>query len=131
VAVFDIQDSSQQFNKGTLDPLTDYLCTRVSQEAGYRVVPRQQLRERLMEEKKESYKVCYDEACQIELGKAISAQKSLATKIMRIGGKCAITASLYDLKTETTEKSASERTNCSEGDLMDGMDSIAKQLAKD
>jgi hypothetical protein len=129
VAVFDIQDASQQLKRDTLDQLTDYLCTSVSKEAGYRVVPRQQLRERLLDEKKESYKVCYDESCQIELGKAISAQKSLATKIIRIGGRCAITSSLYDLKTETTERSASERTDCSDGGLMDGMDRIARQLA--
>ena len=76
-----------------------------------------------------SYKQCFDQTCQIELGKAISAQKSLAVKLLRVGGKCAITASLCDLATETTERGASTRTECSDEALMDGMDHVARQLA--
>ena len=33
------------------------------------VVPRDQLRQRLLDEKKGSYRPCLDESCQIELGK--------------------------------------------------------------
>jgi hypothetical protein len=39
----------------------------------------------LTEKKKQSYSVCYDSACQIDIGKEVAAQKSLATKIVLAG----------------------------------------------
>ena len=129
VALFDVQDPSKHFKDDTLDQLTEYLATRLTELAGYRVVPRDQLRERLVAQKTTGYRECFDQSCQIDLGKAISAQKSLAVKVLRVGGKCAITASLYDLKSETTERGASVRTECSDDALMDAMDQIARQLA--
>jgi hypothetical protein len=63
------------------------------------------------------------------MGKALAAQKSLATKILRVGKRCAITSTLYDLKTETAEKSALSRTECSDDALMDAMDRVARQLS--
>jgi len=129
VAVFDVEDSSRRIRRGTLDQLTEYLTARLTQVTSYRVVPRAQLRERLGLEKKGTYKKCYDETCQIELGKALAAQKSLATKILRVGKRCAVTATMYDLKSETAERSALTRTDCSADALMDSMDRIARQLS--
>lgn len=129
VALFDVQDPSKQFKPDTLEQLTEYLSTRLTQSGRFRVVPRDQLRERLVAQKTESYKSCYDQTCQIELGKAIAAEKSAAVKLLRVGSKCAITASLFDLASETTELGASTRTNCSDDALMDGMDQVARQLS--
>jgi hypothetical protein len=128
VAVFDVEDAASRFKEKTLSQLTDYLAARIT-EAGYRVVPRNQLRARLVEEKKEGYKTCFDETCQIELGKAVAAQKSLSTKLLQVGTSCAISSTLFDLKTETTERAASVRTDCSENGLMEGLEKIARQLA--
>ena len=110
--------------------LTEFLAAKLTEVAGYRVVPRKTLRERLADTKKEGLSRCYDEACQIELGKAVAAQKSLATKLLQVGGSCAISATLYDLKTETTEKATSVRTDCSVDRLMDGLEQIAQRLAR-
>ncbi len=128
VAVFDIQDASGQLKKRELNQLTDYLAASLTRQTGLRVVPRDQLRQRLAGNKRSSYRTCYDESCQLELGKALSAQKSLSTKLLRIGSKCAITATLYDLRTETAEKSALHRSNCHVDSLLDAMDVIATQL---
>jgi len=46
-----------------------------------------------------------------------------------VGKRCAITSTLFDLKTETADVAASVKTNCSNDDLMDGMDKIIRQLA--
>lgn len=86
--------------------------------------------ERLVGEKAGTYKACYDQGCQIELGKAIAAQKTLASKILKVGDKCAITATMFDLRTETAERSASYRVGCAADALMDGMDQIARQLTE-
>jgi len=127
IAVFDVEDAAGRLKDKELSQLTEYLATKLT-EAGFRVVPRNQLRARLVEEKKEGFKKCYDETCQLELGKAVAAQKSLATKLLQVGESCAVSATLYDLKTETTERAASARTNCSVNALMDGMEKIAGQL---
>jgi hypothetical protein len=129
VAVFDVQDLSRKFNQQTLRQLTEYLSARLTQVTLYRVVPRDQLRARLFEGKKGTYRECYEESCQIELGKALAAQKSLSTKILKVGKRCAISSILYDFKTETAETSALVRTDCDEDSLMDCMDRVARQFS--
>ena len=55
----------------------------------------------LLEQSKESFKKCYDEKCQIELGRQLPANKMVTTNIKKIGGKCRVAGSLYDLKKQT------------------------------
>lgn len=129
LAVFDVQDLSHKFKRPTLQQLTEYLSARLTQVTRYRVVPRDQLRARLFSEKKGTYRECYEESCQIELGKALAAQKSLSTKILKVGKRCAISSILYDFKTETAETSALVRTDCDEDSLMDCMDRVARQFS--
>jgi len=130
VAVFDIHDASKKLEKDALVQLTNYLGTLLTQSGIYKVIPQDQLRQNLLDEKKGSFKECFDERCQIELGKALSAEKTLATTLIQVGNKCAVTANLFDLKTETTEKGASVETGCSPDDLLSAMKSIAGQLSK-
>jgi curli biogenesis system outer membrane secretion channel CsgG len=94
VAVFDIQDASGKQNPEILNQLTEYLATRLTESGGFRIVPRDQLRSRLSDAKADSHRECFDQSCQIELGKAIAAQKSLATKLLQVANTCAITTTL-------------------------------------
>ena len=87
------------------------------------------LKARMLEQKTGSYRVCYDSSCQIELGREVAAQKTLATRILKVGASCVITSQLYDLKTSTTEKAATARVDCSADKLLEGLDQIARQLA--
>ncbi|MBN2494948.1 MAG: hypothetical protein JXR96_10190 [Deltaproteobacteria bacterium] len=130
IAVFDVSDASKRFKKDILAQLTTYLGASLAQTGKFRVIPRDQLRARLLQEKKGTYRECFDEKCQIELGKAVAAQKTLATQILRVGNNCAVTASLFDLKTETADKAAKIMTNCSADALMEAMDRIADQLSR-
>ena len=130
VAVFDVRDESKRFKKNVTEQLTEYLAASLTATGRFQVVPRDQLRKRLAQEKRASFRKCYDESCQLEMGKALAAEKTLTTKLLRVGDRCAIVATLYDLKTETTEKSALEKTNCSANELMELMDKITKTLAQ-
>jgi hypothetical protein len=129
VAVFEVEDAREAASPRADGPASEYLSTKVAELAGFHVVPGDQIRTRLSETKAEGYRSCFDETCQIELGKAVAAQKSMATKLLRIGKVCALTSTLYDLRTETTEKAASTKTDCSEEGLLAGIDAIVRQLA--
>lgn len=129
VAVFDIQDVSGSFDTKTMEQLTDYFSAILTQDLGFQVVPRDQLKTRLAQQRDESYKACYDEKCQIEIGKEIAAQKSIATKVIKIGHRCVLVSTMYDLKTETTEKAANAETDCSTDSLMKGVRHLIKIFA--
>ena len=60
----------------------------------------------MKEQKKETYKSCYDQSCQIEMGRELAAEKTLATWVLKVGETCQVTATLYDLKKGTTELAA-------------------------
>lgn len=127
IALFDLEDVGASLSARDVDQLTEYFAVQLS-AVGYKVVPRSQLRERLSEAKEESYKACYDESCQIDLGKAVAAQKSIASKLLRVGSTCALTATLYDLRSETTERAASVDTQCEQHELFGGLRELASRL---
>jgi hypothetical protein len=130
LAVFDIQAPGGEIEKSTLDQLTEYLAAQLTETQRYRVIPRDQLRKRLAQEKASSYRECFDVSCQIELGKAVAAEKSVVTKLIRVGNRCALTSQIYDLKTETSEKASSFDLECKSDRLLSGIASIAKELAQ-
>lgn len=127
VAVLDVIDSSGKLKRRDLRQLTEYLEVLLTKN-GYAVVPRSEIRARLKEAKSESYKACYEESCQIELGKAVAAQAVLTTKLLRIGDQCALTATMFDLRKETTAKAALSETHCKVGELMKAVNDVASQL---
>lgn len=129
LAVFDVHDVSGKTEHNVLVQLTAYLSTALATSGKYKVIPRHQLRQRLLDQKTESYRECVEEACQIELGKTLSAQKSLATQLLKVGNKCAVTANLYDLKTETSEKGAMVNTGCEPDKLLEAMGKVAEQIS--
>src|SRR5262249_49551515 len=110
--------------------LADDFAIQLAAIGRYGVVPRGSVRALLQEQKKESYRPCFDEACQIELGKALAAQKTLAPRIMRAGKRCRLAATLEDLTPEVTESPAAIEVECKEEALLDGVDRVVAQLVK-
>ena len=129
LAVFDIEDVTKQLKEQEILQIQEFLETRLTELGGFKIVPREQLRQRLQQEKTDSYRACFDEACQIELGKEVAAEKSLSTRILKVGSTCVVTSKLFDLKTATSEKAASARVACSPEGLLEGMDQLATQLS--
>lgn len=62
--------------------------------------------------KSESYGACYDDSCQVELGKALAATHILRSKITRFGSKCVLNGELVDLRAEVAVGAASSRGDC-------------------
>jgi hypothetical protein len=129
-AVFDVEDPARVLDAATSAQLADYLGTRLSELGGYRVVPRRELQTQLRGSKQESLGGCYDEQCQIELGKAVAAQKILTSKVLRVGKSCALSGSIFDLRTESTDRSAAVRTSCSVDALLDASDQLLEKLLR-
>lgn len=129
IAVFDVEAAPGEFRPRILEEVTDYLATGAAERLGLRVVPRSAIREQLREEKADSYRPCYDESCQVELGKALAAQKILTTKLLRRGESCIFTVRIFDLKTETTDGAATARADCSDMGLLDAADEVVTKLA--
>ena len=64
VAVFTIEVKRVKLDETVISALSDYLATRLASTGAFDVVPRSQLKSRLVAEKRASFKQCYDQACQ-------------------------------------------------------------------
>ncbi|MFH1130635.1 MAG: PEGA domain-containing protein, partial [Pseudomonadota bacterium] len=129
VAVFDVQFEGVNLSPGMQGRLSDYLAMRLADTGNYLVVPRDRMKERLATEKKNSYKSCFDQSCQIEIGKEMSAQKSLSTTVAKLGSRCMVTSVMYDLRKSTSEGGASVDGKCSEDDIVQSIQRIVLKLA--
>lgn len=130
VAVFDVQIRGGSTSDVSSGQVSTLLHSRLAELRHFRLVPRSSLRKRLKEQKRESYKLCYDESCQIEIGKALAAQKSLATRMTISDKRCLLSAVLYDLKSETSEAAAVVETPCSSQALYEAIGNLVRKLVK-
>ncbi len=128
IAVFDVDDATGDLAPEILDQLTDYLATRLGEGGRFRIIPRADIRERLYDSKRESYRTCYDEECQIELGRDLAASKTLSAKILRLGQGCNLALQMYDLRRAVTEATANARVSCEVENLMEAIDRAVDYL---
>ncbi len=127
VALFDMEDKGSGMKPMVLSNLIDYLAARLT-ECGYQVVPQDQIRERIKKQQLASKKECFDQSCQIELGRELAAQKTLSTKILRIGDSCQVTAIMFDLKRAATENAATAGSPCEVNQLLIAVNQISSKL---
>lgn len=133
VAVMDVRTVTA--GKGALDEslmqnIGDQLRIFMA-EQGVRTVDRNaQKKEQLSLVKADSYKGCYDDNCQIELGKALAASHILRTNITQFGRLCVLNGELIDLKAEVATSAASSRGDCEEEGFLQMCEDIAKALVK-
>jgi len=128
VAVFDIEVKGLELDPDTLDRLVDWLSTLLTRRH-YQVVPRSQLKQRIQAQKTESYKACYEESCQIEIGKELAAEKSLSTQVLKLGEKCKVLLTLFDLKRSASERAGQGEGPCSEDGVVKAMEAAVKDMA--
>ena len=126
VAVFDIQDQGVGLKRKVVRRLGNYLNMALSASGSFQVVPHGQMKRLLVKQKRKSYKKCYDQSCQIDIGRELAAQKTLSTIMMKLGSRCMVMCALYDLKTATSQKGVSIKGGCSEDEIVD---SIVKAVA--
>jgi len=123
IAVFDTDSSDTSIDEATMTRLNNYMFGRLA-VAGFKLTPQSQVRERVVELKAASHMDCYDQSCQIELGKTVAAQKSLASRLIKIGDSCSLQAVIYDLRTETTDKGAEAQGPCTETGIKASIDRV-------
>lgn len=128
VAVFDVEAKRVDLSHDLLDALADYLATKLAETGKYQVVPRDQIRERISVQKKESYKTCFDQACQIEMGRELAAEKTVATQVSKFADVCTVGVTLYDLKKAATEAAATEEGSCDERSLLKALNSVVRKF---
>jgi hypothetical protein len=135
VAVMEVEDSNAK-NARAIDPtlvrdLGDQMRIFVTQR-GVKTVDRgtqeQTLKQQISKMKTESYDTCYDDSCQIELGKALAASHILRTKITRFGDRCVLNGELIDLRTEVTVTAASSQGSCAPEGFLEMGATVARDL---
>jgi len=129
VAVFDVEDRGAGLEAPVLKILSDYLNARMA-AVGFQVIPRSDILERLREQKKESFKECYDQKCQIELGRELAAQLSLSTQVIKVGQTCQVAAVLYDLKKATAVQAVTQEAACKDHELLQAVKRVVDELGK-
>jgi len=127
LAVLDLQDLSKKFDDATLFQVSEYLTARLASAPGLELVPRSQVRARLEVERKAG-SACTDEACLFEVGRAVGADALVLTQLIRVGGRCALTGTRFDLARASAVRSAVQSIECKAEALLPGVDALAEQL---
>ena len=128
VAILDIEDAGHILKPDSNQALTDALSTFLAEGSTFKVIPSKQTREQLKAQAKESYQANYDDATQVEIGKAAAAQKTLTTKLIKAGDKCALSAVLFDITSQTSESAATVTGGCGMSDLLANLAPLVKKL---
>jgi hypothetical protein len=128
VVVFDVEAQRLELPESLLGALGDHLAALLTKSGRYQVVPRGDLKKRLIEKKKESYQQCYDRDCQIELGRELAAEKTLAAQVLKLGSECKVNLTLYDLKKAATEAAETETGGCDEDSIVGLLEKSVNKL---
>ncbi|HPV03129.1 MAG TPA: hypothetical protein PLC24_01025 [Myxococcota bacterium] len=127
VMVFPIDARGSNLNTAQVSQLMSYLTTRLTM-VQISVMPESDIRSMLKTLKLQSYDDCFDDRCRIELGKALSADKTLSVQILHEDEQCRMTATMYDIRREISVAAADTATGCRMPDLRSGIAVIASQL---
>jgi hypothetical protein len=130
VAVFDFDIRGMKLAKENARIAADRLRTRLTATRAFSVVPDDLVVQALMDMQKESHQDCHDDRCRIELGKSVSANKYVAPLVMKVGRKCQIQATLYDVqKASSDTASVVEEVDCTFEGVLGALDLVAADLA--
>ncbi len=125
VAVFDIEDQTRRLKKHQLRTLQEMLASKLVERRRLQVIPRDVLRAALA--KKRRWR-CFDWKCQKPVAKGLKANYVMATKILKLGKKCLVMGSLYNIKTSLLQYSASLKSGCKLDALATAMEKLPARL---
>lgn len=109
LAVWDLESRAVKLWNQALSRRTDRLASLVVESGRHQLTPRADVERLLAEPKRGSYRACYEETRQIELGKELAAQKSLPGTVERWGTQCVVSPRLCGLVRATGEAGGSAR----------------------
>jgi TolB-like protein len=128
VAVFMMESRGSPLKGDELVGLTDYMATKLGEGGQFQIIPRDEIRKRLVAARLDSHKDCVEQSCQIEIGRELAAQYTISSTISRVGNKCLITGQLYDLRKAATAGSATSKKDCQADNLIIGVEEIVSKL---
>lgn len=128
VAVFDVELRGVSLGKDTAANLSELIAIQLVETGYFQVVPREDLRRRINQAKAETHRECFDEACQIELGKDLAAEQTLSIKVMKLGGECSSTLTLFDLKRATGVAAVTAVSACGEREIIKAFRALVDRL---
>jgi len=129
VAVFELELRNVELKASMARILRDYLSDRLAATGKFRVVPGDKTRSALTREQRRTRQLCFEKSCQIRIGRALAADRTLSTRVMHIGKRCTLSATLYDLATQVTERGATAKSGCSEEELQLAIEEVVHKLA--
>ena len=129
VAVFDLENRAS-LARGDVVTLSEYITTLMAQGGMYRVVPKGEVQSALRAKKAESYQACYDESCQVEIGRELATQKTLSSKVSKLGATCIVTVQLYDLAQGASEGAGTAKGGCKVEQILALLDEAVSPLAR-
>ena len=132
LAVFNLEDKNARLSEGQLEQLSGYLTSLLVASKQFQVVPRRHVQVELRNRKRQSIDdPCFSDECQIEIGKALAAEKMLAGSVARLDERiCIVSLNVYDLRNETAELAAAARGGCDTEALVGMLERTVKDLAR-
>ncbi len=130
VAVFEIENRGTSLTKDELIALSDYLGNKFAEQGNYQIIPRDEIRKRILSQKEASYKACYDQHCQIEIGRELAAQFTVSSSVSKVGTICLVNSALYDLRMAATAKTATAEGGCTPEELFGALKKVAIRLGE-
>jgi hypothetical protein len=129
LAVMDVQDEANLFNKKTIANVTDYIFTKLQGTKIYWMVPKADrdtaLEQAIEETVKGSRRECVDEKCQLSLVAQLQANFLINTKIKKLyQGTCNISISKFDVEKRAGVDSWTTDFNCSEKGVFEAINSF-------
>ncbi len=129
VAVFNVELRNIRFSRSEREALSEYLTGKIAETGVYQVVSRDQLKKQLRRKKVKIKKdVWCDQSCQFDIGKELSAEKMLSTKVIKLGSMCTVSVTLYDLGKATADSAASASGKCKMEDIVASMNKAVDEL---
>lgn len=129
LAVFDVEDRGTGLKGSTLRNINAYMADRLAAAAGLRVMSSERLRAAVAARRKRTRKGCLEPACQVQVGKALGAQLTLATRMMKIGSRCTVTGTVHDLRRRPAGRTLGvAKGACSADAVLTSADHVVKAL---
>ena len=126
MVLFDIEDQTRRIKRNDLKTLHQLLAGKLVERQRVQVVPHGVLRATLA--KKRRWR-CVDWKCQEMVAHELKAHYVMATKILRLGKKCLVMGSIYNMKTSLLQRSASIKAGCTLEALVAVMERLPARLA--
>jgi hypothetical protein len=128
VAVFRVENQGGQLPTRSVAQLSEYLATRLAARRDWPTIDRTALSKALRAQRKRTRSRCGTQTCQAAVARSVGAEKMLTTIVAEMGGRCAVTSVLFDVRQDSTESTAEARGGCTEDEMIRAMESVVGEL---